>query len=68
MTKLIKKPDFQNLSDDEQYQIVYNTQLLVKRYERLVEDLVVWRRDSKPYNQALKELKDLVSETGGYQL
>lgn len=63
MTKLIKKPDFENLSDDEQYQLIYNTQLLVKRYERLVEDLVVWRRDSKPYNQALKELKDLVSET-----
>lgn len=53
--RLTKKPDFQNKSDVEKYKTLYQTELRVKRLERIIEDLLFWVEGTAYYNQAKDE-------------
>ena len=53
--RLTKKPDFQNKHDVEKYTQLRETELRVQRLERIVEDLLFWKKDTDYYNQAKDE-------------
>lgn len=63
MTKLVlaTKPYFNELSDDDKYKLFYNTQLKIKRLERIAEGLTFWRDGSTHYNELLEELQDYLN-------
>jgi len=55
---LTKKPYFESLSEDDQYKLMYETQMKVKRLERLAEGLTIWKESSIQYKGIISELKD----------
>ena len=58
--RLTKKPDFQKLSLDRQYQLLHETQLRVQRLERIAEGLLFWQNGSVPYTSVAAEYMDYV--------
>ena len=63
MTKLVlfTKPYFNELSDDDKYELFYDIQLKVKKLERIAEGLAVWRGGTPNYNNSLEELQDYLN-------
>ena len=53
--RLTKRPSFETLSDTEKYKTLQQTELRVQRLERIIEDLLFWKKDSLYYNQAKEE-------------
>lgn len=60
--RLTKKPDFQKLSIDRQYELLHETQLRVQRLERIAEGLLFWKEGSSPYKDAVAEYNEYVEE------
>lgn len=63
MTKLVlfTKPYFNELSDDDKYELFYDIQLKVKKLERIAEGLTIWRQGTPHYNELLEELQDYLN-------
>lgn len=63
MTKLVlfTKPYFNELSDDDKYELFYDIQLKVKKLERIAEGLTFWRQGTPNYNELLEELQDYLN-------
>lgn len=58
MQKLTKKQNFHELTSDEQYKLVHETELRVLRLERLGQGLLFWKEGSVPYKESEQEFKD----------
>lgn len=63
MTKLVlfTKPYFNELSEDDKYELFYDIQLKVKKLERIAEGLTFWRQGTPNYNELLEELQDYLN-------
>jgi|TARA_A100001518_G_C1227286_1_gene80641 hypothetical protein len=53
--RLTKKADFHSNPDIKKYEILHQTELRVQRLERIIEDLLFWKKDTVYYNQAKEE-------------
>ena len=60
--RLTKKPDFQKLPIDRQYELLYKTQLRVQRLERIAEGLLFCQQGSVAFSAVAMEYMDYVWE------
>lgn len=52
------KEYFNELDDESKFKLLHETQLKVKRLERIAEDLVAWREGSDYYKDAYEDLRN----------
>lgn len=60
--KLHSRQYFLELSEEGKYKLLHNTELTVKRLERIIEILSVFKDGSEFYEKAYKEYQDYCEE------
>ena len=58
-----KKPTFASKTPDEQYEQLAQAEYRVQRMERIIEDLLVWRKGTDLYQKAVDEYKEYCDES-----